>query len=102
MTTTNAGCEGCKYLMRQDEGYSNYTDMSTSLDCLKGVHPALPLSDADIEGPALEAALSFGETCPARVAGDGPWFDVEGDVTDEQYKDDVEIYALLFKRRNDG
>lgn len=94
MATTDAGCEGCKFLCRQDDGYSNWTVMGVSLRCLKRVNPHMPASD-DIESYATEQALKYGETCTARVAGDGPWFDVDGEVTNEDFKDDPEVYALL-------
>lgn len=35
-------CKGCKYLLRKDEGYSNYTVMETLLYCLKDQNSHLP------------------------------------------------------------
>lgn len=95
MSEKTKGCETCKYLARADNGYSNYTVMDTTVWCLRKLNPALPLNDADIESKQFDAALAFGETCAAKVDGDGPYFDVDGDVTIEAYKDDAEIYALL-------
>ena len=37
------------------------------------------------------------ETCDNYKEGDGPSFDVDGEVTNEDYKDDPEIYELLTK-----
>lgn len=93
------GCETCKWFMRQDYGYSNYTTEGTEGHCLKRLNPHLP-ADLDAWGDkksATEQALAFGETCPARTAGDGPWFDCDGDVTNESYKDDAELYAALLE-----
>lgn len=94
-----SGCEGCKFLMREDGGYSNYTVMDTTVTCLKGVNPSLPLRD-DVETATFDAALAFGESCPVRVAGDGPWYDVDGETTDEEAcGNDAELLALVKSTR---
>lgn len=98
MPQTNKGCEGCKFLARWDSGYSNWTVMNTSVDCLKNVNPLMPIND-DIESEKLDKALEFGETCSKRVEGNGPWFDVDGEVTDEDFKDDAEVYSLLKNKK---
>lgn len=89
------GCEGCKFLKRQDNGWSNWTVDSSEVSCLKKLNPALPLSDGDVTSSEFKQALAFGETCSARVEGDGPWFDVDDGVTIEDFADDPEIYNLL-------
>lgn len=101
MSRDAKGCEGCRYLMRMDTGYSNYTVTGTSVACLKGVNPGMPLCDEDVESATFDAVMGFGETCATKSPGYGPWFDVDGDVTDEDFKDDPEIYALL-KERTEG
>jgi hypothetical protein len=94
MTLTSAGCEGCRFLVRQDYGYSNYTTMGTQVYCLKGVNPHTPL-DSDMEDPKLETALAYGETCSDRVAGDGAWLDVDGEALDDLAKSDPELHRLI-------
>lgn len=89
------GCEGCKFLERRDTGYSNWTVTGSAIDCLRNLNPHTPLCDEDVESAKFEAALAFGETCSSRVAGEGPWFDVDGEVTADDYKDDPDLYALL-------
>jgi hypothetical protein len=42
-------------------------------------------------------ALKYAERCDSFRKGDGVEFDVDGEVTAEDYKDDAEIYALIKK-----
>lgn len=72
--------------------------MGTSVDCLKGLNAAMPLNDEDVESAKFDGALALGESCESRVAGVGPWFDCDGEVTNEDYADDAEVYALLKTR----
>jgi len=38
-------CTKCKFLLKQDTGYSNYTVLDTELECLKGLNPNLPKTE---------------------------------------------------------
>jgi hypothetical protein len=95
-TQPTTGCETCKYCTRQDYGYSNYTVEGSTLDCLKGLHPEMPIEDGYPEDRDFNRKLAFGETCASRVAGDGPYFDCDGEVTDEEACDnDPELLQLV-------
>lgn len=97
MAETTKGCETCRFFRRHDYGYSNYTVEGSNGDCLKALNPHLP-ADLDAWGAdkgKTERALAFGEGCAARVEGEGPWFDCDGEETNERFKDDAELYALL-------
>jgi len=93
-TPEKGGCESCKYLRRQDYGYSNYTVTGTDVDCLQRIHPMETISD-DLESEQFSKAMAFGQTCPSRVEGEVVWFDCDGTTTAEDYKDDAELYLLL-------
>ena len=96
---TTKGCETCRWFLRCDYGYSNWTVEGTNGDCLKGVNPHLP-ADLDAYGSdkgKTERALAFGESCAQRVQGDGAWFDVDGDTTNDAYKDEPDLYAALLE-----
>ena len=100
MSDTTKGCETCQYFVREDYGYSNWTTEGTNGDCLLSLNSLLP-ADLDAWGDKkslTERALAFGETCASRVEGEGPWFDCDGGVTNESYKDRPVIYQLLLKR----
>ena len=94
MSDEKAGCETCKFLRRQDYGYSNWTVEGATLDCLKRLHPMEEIDD-QFESRAFAEAMAFGATCAGRVEGDGPYFDCDGETTVEEYKGDAELYALL-------
>ncbi len=97
MNEITKGCETCRFFLRQDYGYSNYTTEGAYGSCLKSLNPHMPL-DLDAYGEDAgksERALAFGEGCGARIEGEGPWFDVDGEVTNDTYKDKPDIYALL-------
>jgi len=61
-----AGCETCKFLRRQDYGYSNWTVEGATLDCLKRLHPMEEIDD-QFESRAFAEAMAFGATCAGRV-----------------------------------
>jgi hypothetical protein len=67
-------CEGCKFALLEDYGYSNYTVEGTTVHCLKRLHP-------DREGfdrwYGEDGRLLFAERCPGFVAGEPVEVDVE-------------------------
>jgi hypothetical protein len=90
-------CEGCKYCVVQDEGYSNYTVEGSTLYCLHHLNPGFPTDHVW----GLNPALAFAEHCPQFAEGEGPQIDVEQERDLEQYSQDPEVKALLrlFDRR---
>lgn len=100
--TTEHRCEDCKFLYKQDEGYSNYTVTDTTLHCLKNLNPAMP-KDEDYRPQGGDPALAFGETCAGFSAGEGLHIDPEReDAPDDDsqsiaphYTDDEEIIAAF-------
>lgn len=77
------GCEACRFLLREDHGYSNWTVMGTVTTCLKDVNPNMPCDDDHVGGTeAQRQALAYGETCEAREAGDYIWIDCDGEESD--------------------
>ena len=90
-------CADCKFFMTYDSGYSNYTVMETTACCLKNLNPHLPAEESYSWRRSKEVPrqLQVAETCPAYKEGEGAWFDVDGDVTVEDFKDDPELYEAL-------
>lgn len=83
-------CTECKYCVRADEGYSNWTVEGTTVDCLLGLNKNLPKDEFYGE----EDALLFASECKMYVEGEGPYLDVEREDFDrEDY--DAEILTLF-------
>jgi hypothetical protein len=90
-------CQDCKFLSSQDDGYSNWTVTNTVVSCLKGKFK-------DIEDSYTWEEKKFYDqfnNCEHFKEGCGPTFDVDGEITIEDYKDDEEVYQLLVKHKND-
>lgn len=91
-------CEKCKYCLRVDEGYSNWTVEGTTAHCLLGLNPGMPKDMYYGEEPVLK----FADTCNGFAPGDGPHIDVDredlkhyDDKLSTAYTDDPEIKGLL-------
>lgn len=85
-------CTDCRFCIKQDTGYSNYTVEGCDADCLLGLNPALP--DDAFYGKA--ESLDYAATCIRFQAGNPVEVDVDHDQGAlEEYSDDPEIKALL-------
>lgn len=77
-------CEGCKFALFQDTGYSSWTVEGTDFFCLIGVHP----DDGFDAWYKEDVRLNFAAQCPRFEAGESVHMDVdhddEGDLTPEQ------------------
>lgn len=92
-------CSTCRWCAQYDYGYSNYTTEGTTLDCLRSLNP--PLTGYEIPyGEGIADVLRVAEKCALYAEGHGPSFDVDGDITNENYKDDPETYALLIAKES--
>lgn len=85
-------CKDCKYFATQESGYSNWTVMESYHTCLKGKFK-------EVEDSYLWEEKEFFkqfENCEHFIESNN-WinFDVDGEITIEDYKDDNEIYNLL-------
>lgn len=97
MTTSNTSCIGCKYLYKQDRGYSNYTVEETEVLCALNLNPSLPASEPfDWEfdlGIAVDAD-NWGATksgrCERYSAGPMVVLDVDGELSVEEQTGDLE------------
>ncbi len=90
-------CDGCKWALHQDFGYSNYTTEGTTFSCLKDLHPEKEGFD---EFYGEDKRLEFAQQCPGYVAGEGTYVDCDreqegpdGDMSN--YNSDPEVLALL-------
>lgn len=91
-------CKDCKMLLREDSGYSNWTVVDVTLSCMKKINPLMPCNDS---ADKLGEALDFGNNCQEKIPGYGPWFDVDGEVTIEDYKYDpiiTDAYAKFMEK----
>ncbi len=84
-------CRSCKYHVTQDGGYSNWTVTEQYVSCLKGKFKGVE----DSYGWEEKKFYKQFDECPHFKNGYGPSFDVDGEVTIEDYKEDQEIYDLL-------
>ena len=97
-------CETCKFLYKQDQGYSNYTVTETVLNCLKMLNPSLP-KDEDYRPEGGDPALAFGATCVSYAAGEPLMIDCEHEAAPydgpdgrniaSYYTDDAEVIAAF-------
>ena len=84
-------CNECKYCIEDDYGYSNWTVCGTTADCLLNLNKGFP-SD---EWYGKDPAQGFANECIKFTKGNPVCFDVDGETTVEDYKDEGDIYKLL-------
>ena len=85
----NKSCDDCKWLVRQDTGYSNVTVEGCDADCIWGVNPHLPHDWWYGEDKKIIVT-----DCEWFKAGDQACFDVDGDVRVADIED-MELRAAL-------
>lgn len=90
-------CDGCKWGLLVDEGYSNYTAEGATFHCLKKLHPHAPFDQFYGE----DKRLAFADTCGGFMSGEPVSIDVDrddqkdGDPLSVAYTKDKEVAALL-------
>jgi hypothetical protein len=85
-------CTDCKYCIKQDTGYSNYTVTGMNIDCLLSLNPDLPTDEWYREAKELD----FAEKCAKFTEGEPVFIDVDHDEgVLENYSNDEEIKELL-------
>lgn len=88
-------CGSCKFNIREENGYSNWTVEGVDIDCLKSLNPDFPV-DA-FYNECREG--QFAENCPSFVRGQGVHIDVEHEEGSlVNYSNDIEIKDLLLIR----
>ena len=87
-------CNECIFFCTQDSGYSNYTVCETYLSCLKNKFEEIEDSyPRDLNSDFYKKA----ENCEHYLEGEGACFDVDGDVTNEDYKHNEILYNALIQ-----
>ena len=76
MSNVKKRCANCRWLLRQDEGYSNWTVMDTVWHCLLGANPHFPVSEPWRDEDTFDPNL-FAETCKDHEFGEGVSLDVD-------------------------
>ena len=85
-------CGNCKFSLKIDSGYSNWTVEGTDIHCLKKLNKDLP---ADAWYNACQEG-EFAEDCEEYKEGKPPAVDVDRERGDlENYSSDPEIKKLL-------
>ena len=85
-------CTDCKFCLRRDTGYSNYTVTGFDINCLKNLNKDFPVD----EFYGKDDALLFANQCDSFVSGG--CVNVDVDMEDgmlEDYSYDEEVKALL-------
>lgn len=91
-------CAMCKYLYRQDNGYSNYTVEETEVRCAKDRNPNLPEREPwDWKFTATEDnwPLTSQSACDQFAAGPQVGLDVDGECHPADCTDDGETIAAV-------
>ena len=90
----NKSCVGCKYLFAQDTGYSNYTVLDTTIDCMRSRNPKLPADEPYdwTESPDNWPRTNTGR-CELYVEGPRVHLDCDGEETVESQTNDPEVIA---------
>jgi len=91
-------CAKCKFLYRQEHGYSNYTVEETEVLCAKDRNPNLPArepwawkhTDTDDNWP-----LTNQSACELFAAGEQVLLDVDGETHPAECTDDTETIAAV-------
>lgn len=96
-------CYNCKFYCQQDEGYSNYTVENVTISCLKNHFQPVEESyswERNMEHPENDHEFfKQAENCGNYKYSDkSTWFDVDGEITIEDYKEDPELYEALKAR----
>lgn len=85
-------CKNCKYFVEQETGYSNWTVMEIYLTCLKGKFKGIEDSYTWEEKQFFKQFENCEHFKPAKMYLN---FDVDGEITIENFKEDEEVYNLL-------
>lgn len=85
-------CPNCKFFATEDQGYSNYTVTETEVHCIKKHFD--PIEESYSWAKEEPAFFKQAETCPdfKQETGVQIALDVDGEVTIEDFKDDMEVY----------
>ncbi len=91
-------CYNCKFWATKDEGYSNYTVTETVVNCLKNkfepIEESYSWRQSSKEPENDDVFFKQAETCPEFKQEQGTQIslDVDGEVTIEDFKEDIELY----------
>jgi hypothetical protein len=83
-------CEQCKFCIREDHGYSNWTVEGTYIHCAKGLHP----EDGFDRFYGEDERLYFAENCSSFTPGLALDLDVDGDEIRGLTGEQLEIYKM--------
>lgn len=89
-------CEGCKFAVFQDTGWSNYTVEGTDFLCSKKLHPDAPFDRWYGEDKRLE----FAQNCTGFEAGDPVRMDVDCEGMDDLTDEEKVIYYSVFPKHH--
>ena len=98
MDDKEKNCTDCTFLCFRDSGYSNWTVTETYESCLKG-----KFTDLEDSYPInLEDTFykEMSKDCEHFQEGVQARFDVDGKVTNEDYKDSPILYQALLDSEN--
>lgn len=89
-------CDGCKYIMFQDSGYSNYTVLNTDVHCLLDLNENLPSERPyDWNQSKNNWKSTNCSRCDRYCEGDQIHLDVEGEESPEDCTDDEETLSAF-------
>lgn len=91
-------CSNCKFFCTRDYGYSNYTVTETEVSCLHNKFSPHEESYSWLDpkhNEQISSYVKWATECNLYKEGKGPSFDVDSEITNNDYKDDQEIYQLL-------
>lgn len=91
---TEPTCNGCKYAVMVNYGYSNWTVEGTNLYCAKKLHP----HDGFDHWYGESEHNKFAEQCEGFTSGTPIIIDVDGEAYDALSADELEIYHRAFPK----
>lgn len=96
-TTLDQSCLGCKFLYRQDRGYSNWTVEETEALCAHDANPNLPANEPWdwTTGGGDNWPKTNRSRCVRYSAGKQVGLDVDGEVHPRDCTDDPETIAAV-------
>ena len=95
-TNDKRRCYNCRWALRQDTGYSNYTVLETEIHCLKNLSPYFPVNEGYGAESEDHKFMRVAELCNAYERGEPLYFDCDLEKVTYPHRDVTERFHATF------